>query len=111
MVVPLSAVDDPAGGFCLTLLNAFCHSGARRIDLELEYADGNLTMRVRDDGRGIEPQVLGLRCLPQGGGPHIDDRDPVSGGEFHKTGVVASARWRSAALGLREIRYKRGFRG
>jgi signal transduction histidine kinase len=40
------------------LLNAFCHSGAKRIDLELEFADSNLTMRVRDNGRGIEPQVL-----------------------------------------------------
>jgi signal transduction histidine kinase len=28
------------------LLNAFCHSGAKRIDLELEFADRNLTLRV-----------------------------------------------------------------
>jgi len=40
------------------LLNALCHSGAKRIDLELEYADSTLTMRVRDNGRGIEPQFL-----------------------------------------------------
>ena len=40
------------------LLNALCHSGAQRIDLELEYADSTLTMRVRDNGRGIEPQFL-----------------------------------------------------
>jgi signal transduction histidine kinase len=40
------------------LINAFCHSGATRIDLELDYSEGNLTMRVRDDGSGIDPRVL-----------------------------------------------------
>ena len=40
------------------LVNAFCHSGAKRIDLELEYTDRNLTIRVRDNGRGIDQQVL-----------------------------------------------------
>jgi len=40
------------------LLNAFCHSRAKRIEFELEYADPELQMRVRDDGIGINPQVL-----------------------------------------------------
>jgi signal transduction histidine kinase len=40
------------------LVNAFCHSRAKRIDLELKYADKNLTVRVRDNGCGIDPQVL-----------------------------------------------------
>ena len=40
------------------LINAFCHSEAKRIDLEVEYADSNLSLRVRDNGRGIDPQVL-----------------------------------------------------
>ena len=40
------------------LVNAFCHSGAKRIDLEIEYADRSLTMRIRDNGCGIDPQVL-----------------------------------------------------
>ena len=40
------------------LLNAFCHSGAKRIEFELEYADRELQMRVRDDGIGISSQVL-----------------------------------------------------
>ena len=40
------------------LLNAFCHSGAKRVEFELEYADRELHMRVRDDGIGIDPQVL-----------------------------------------------------
>jgi len=40
------------------LVNAFCHSGAKRVDCELEYTDSGLRMRVRDNGRGIDPQVL-----------------------------------------------------
>ena len=40
------------------LVNAFRHSGAKRAELELEYADGDLYMSVRDDGCGIDPRVL-----------------------------------------------------
>jgi signal transduction histidine kinase len=40
------------------LVNAFSHSGAKRVELELEYSDGGLRMRVRDNGRGIDPQML-----------------------------------------------------
>ena len=40
------------------LMNAFCHSRANSVELELEYADSDLRMRVRDNGCGIDPQVL-----------------------------------------------------
>jgi hypothetical protein len=40
------------------LVNAFCHSGAKRINLELEYSDSELYVRIRDNGRGIDPQML-----------------------------------------------------
>jgi len=40
------------------LVNAFCHSAAKRVELELEYADSELRMRIRDNGYGIDPQVL-----------------------------------------------------
>ena len=40
------------------LVNAFCHAAAKRIELELEYVGGGLTMRIRDDGCGMDPQVL-----------------------------------------------------
>ena len=40
------------------LLNAFCHSGAKHVEFELEYVDRELQMRVRDDGIGIDPQLL-----------------------------------------------------
>jgi signal transduction histidine kinase len=40
------------------LINAFSHSQAQRIELEIEYADDDLRMRIRDNGCGIDPQVL-----------------------------------------------------
>src|SRR5215472_2414397 len=40
------------------LANAFCHSGAKSVELELEYSDSELRMRIRDNGCGINPQVL-----------------------------------------------------
>ncbi len=39
------------------LLNAFHHSGGKSIELELEYSH-HLRMLVRDDGRGIDPEVV-----------------------------------------------------
>ncbi len=40
------------------LVNAFCHSGAKRIELELEYSDSEMYVRIRDNGCGIDPQML-----------------------------------------------------
>ena len=40
------------------LVNAFLHSRASNIELELEYASGYLRLLVRDNGIGIDPQVV-----------------------------------------------------
>lgn len=40
------------------LVNAFRHSGAKRVDFELEYTDSDLHIRVRDNGCGIDHHVL-----------------------------------------------------
>jgi PAS domain S-box-containing protein len=40
------------------LVNAVCHSEAKRIDLELQYSDRELCMRIRDNGCGIDLRVL-----------------------------------------------------
>jgi len=40
------------------LVNAFCHSGAKRVEFVLDYADRELRLQVRDNGCGIDPQVL-----------------------------------------------------
>jgi signal transduction histidine kinase len=40
------------------LVNAFRHSEAKRIDVELDYAPSQLRIVVRDDGRGIDTHLL-----------------------------------------------------
>src|SRR5439155_1684631 len=40
------------------VVNAFQHSGANRIEVEVEFAAKGLRVAVRDDGRGIDPQLL-----------------------------------------------------
>jgi signal transduction histidine kinase len=40
------------------LLNAFRHSQAKNIEVEVKYAANYLSILVRDDGCGIDPQVL-----------------------------------------------------
>jgi signal transduction histidine kinase len=40
------------------LRNAFRHAAARQIEVEIRYDERQLRLRVRDDGKGIDPQVL-----------------------------------------------------
>jgi signal transduction histidine kinase/ligand-binding sensor domain-containing protein len=40
------------------LRNAFKHADARQIDVEIRYDPQQLRVRVRDDGKGIDPEVL-----------------------------------------------------
>jgi signal transduction histidine kinase len=41
-----------------TLRNAIRHASARRIEMEIRYDDQHLRLRIRDDGKGIDPTVL-----------------------------------------------------
>jgi signal transduction histidine kinase len=40
------------------IINAFRHADAANVEVELRYSDRNLRLFVRDDGCGIEPQIL-----------------------------------------------------
>jgi ligand-binding sensor domain-containing protein/signal transduction histidine kinase len=40
------------------LLNTFRHARARKIEIELKYSPRNLRVLVRDDGCGIDPEIL-----------------------------------------------------
>jgi ligand-binding sensor domain-containing protein/signal transduction histidine kinase len=46
------------------LRNAYRHAHARRIEVEIRYGDQLLRLRIRDDGKGIDPEVL-----KEGGSP------------------------------------------
>jgi len=40
------------------LANAFRHSGGDKVEIELDYTDRQMRVLVRDNGRGIDPEVL-----------------------------------------------------
>jgi len=40
------------------LRNAFLHAHARRIEVDIHYEKRGLRLRVRDDGKGIDPKIL-----------------------------------------------------
>ena len=42
-----------------TLHNAFRHAQARQIEVEIHYDAQQFRLRVRDDGKGIDPEILG----------------------------------------------------
>ena len=63
--------------------NGFRHSGARRIEVEIHYGDREFRVRVRDNGKGIDPKVL------DGGGrkghfglPGMQERAKLAGGKL-----------------------------
>jgi signal transduction histidine kinase/streptogramin lyase len=41
------------------LRNAYKHAQARRIEVEIRYDERQLRVRIRDDGKGIDPKTLG----------------------------------------------------
>jgi signal transduction histidine kinase/ligand-binding sensor domain-containing protein len=44
--------------------NSFRHAGASRIDVDVEYGKNELTLRVRDDGRGFDVEAALARSSP-----------------------------------------------
>ena len=73
------------------LRNAFRHAGARRIEVEIHYETRHLRMRIRDDGKGIDPQVL---SAGGSGGHHglpgMRERAELVGGKLAVWSEVAS---------------------
>jgi signal transduction histidine kinase/ligand-binding sensor domain-containing protein len=56
--------DDIYRILCEALRNAFRHAGASHIEVDLHYGEQQLRARIRDDGKGIDADVL-----RQGGRP------------------------------------------
>jgi signal transduction histidine kinase len=61
------------------LANAFRHSRAKKIELEMEYAAGQFRLVVRDDGRGIDPEVLRSGREGHWGLPGMRERSETMG--------------------------------
>jgi signal transduction histidine kinase len=64
--------------------NAYEHAQAGQIETELIFGDAHLTIRVRDDGVGVDPQIL-ARGQRRGhwGLPGMRERGEGLGGQFH----------------------------
>jgi len=39
-------------------MNAFRHAQGQSIEVEVDYASWELRLRIRDDGRGIDPDII-----------------------------------------------------
>jgi signal transduction histidine kinase len=63
--------------------NAYRHAHAQRIETEVTFTDAELRVRVRDNGRGIDPQVLAHGQKPGHWGlPGMRERIEALGGHF-----------------------------
>jgi len=62
--------------------NAFRHAEAHRIEVEVRYDRHQLRLRMRDDGRGIDPQVLTAGREGHYGLPGMQERAGVVGAKL-----------------------------
>src|SRR5580658_5979275 len=66
-----------------TLRNAFRHAQARQIEVEIHYDAQQFRLRVRDDGKGIDPEILGKHPRPGHFGLHgMRERAKIVGGQL-----------------------------
>jgi signal transduction histidine kinase/ligand-binding sensor domain-containing protein len=64
--------------------NAYQHAKAGHIETEVTYGDADLTIRVRDDGIGVDPQILARGQRPGHWGlPGMRERSASFGGHLH----------------------------
>jgi signal transduction histidine kinase/ligand-binding sensor domain-containing protein len=64
--------------------NAYQHAKARHVECEITFGDADLTIRVRDDGIGVDPQILARGQRPGHWGlPGMRERGESFGGHLH----------------------------
>jgi len=64
------------------LLNAFRHSGAKTIEVLIEYSRGKFRLVIDDDGRGIDPRVIQTGREGHWGLPGMRERSERIGAQF-----------------------------
>jgi signal transduction histidine kinase/ligand-binding sensor domain-containing protein len=76
---------------CESLRNAFKHAQARRIQVEIHYDSRQFLLRVADDGKGIDPEILsaGGRAGHHGL-PGIHERAELAGGKLAVRSQIGS---------------------
>jgi signal transduction histidine kinase len=65
------------------LVNAFRHSHAKSVEVELEYGANQLRLLIRDNGCGIDPQVLRSGREGHWGLPGMRERAEKVGGRLN----------------------------
>ena len=63
--------------------NAFLHANAEQIEVELTYAASGVTVRVRDDGKGIPDDILTAGRSGHWGLSGMRERSEKIGATFH----------------------------
>jgi len=93
--------------------NAFAHAAANHIEVEIRYDQDQLRLRVRDDGKGIDPKVLraggqpghfgipGMRERAQRIGAHLDFWSELGAGAEVELTVPASLAYQTPRGGHR----------
>jgi signal transduction histidine kinase len=64
------------------LRNSFRHACARRVEAEVRYGDDQLRVRIRDDGKGMDPEVLKGRRQGHWGLPGVKERAQQIGAQL-----------------------------
>jgi signal transduction histidine kinase len=72
------------------LVNAFRHARAKRIEVELEYGARQLRMLIRDDGCGVDPNILHAGRDGHWGLPGMRERAGRIGGQLTLSSRAAS---------------------
>ena len=63
--------------------NAFRHAGAKQVAIVIRYDDEQVRLRVRDDGRGVDPEVLSRKASEGHYGiAGMRERATIIGGKF-----------------------------
>lgn len=93
--------------------NAFAHAVASHIEVEIRYDDDQLRVRIRDDGKGIDPKVLeeggrpghwgisGMRERAQRIGARLDFWSEIGAGTEVELAVPASMAYQKRRDGRR----------
>jgi signal transduction histidine kinase len=100
--------------------NAFNHAEAQQIEVDLRYDQHQLRLRVRDNGKGIDPQALeetersghwglpGIRERAQRIGAHLDFWSERGAGTEIELTVPAAAAYKTIASGSRFNLFRSG---
>jgi signal transduction histidine kinase len=89
------------------LTNVARHSGAKRVEIKLESADGEICLSIRDDGRGLPPSgpngggmgLIGMRARARSAGGDVDVRSSPGGGVLIEVRVPLRDETHSHPLG------------